>query len=65
MFRSGSNAYVSDSERIAIVHGGQERMVLRRHLAEIIQARTDEFLDLIRKNSSHAPVMTLHRQELS
>lgn len=48
-FGAAAMHMVSDSEQIAIVHGGQDRMVLRRHLAGIIQARTDEFLDLIRK----------------
>jgi len=47
-FGAAAMHMVSDSERIAIVHGGQERMVLRKHLAEIIHARTDEFLDLLR-----------------
>jgi cell division protein FtsA len=48
-FSAAATHMVSDSaEQIAIVHGEQKRMVLRRHLAEIIQARTDEFLDLIR-----------------
>lgn len=39
---------VSESEQIEISHGGQKKMVLRRHLTEILQARTEEFLDLIR-----------------
>ena len=39
---------VGESEKIPVVQGGQEKMVLRRHLAEILQARTDEFLDLLR-----------------
>jgi cell division protein FtsA len=48
-FGAAATHMVSDSaEQIAIVQGEQKRMVLRRHLAEIIQARTDEFLDLIR-----------------
>lgn len=40
---------VSDSEQIRIVHAGQERTIARRYVAEILQARTDEFLDLIQR----------------
>lgn len=47
-FGTAAMHMVNDSEQIEIVYGGQKRMVMRRHLAEILQARTDEFLDLIR-----------------
>ena len=39
---------VNDSEEIAIVQAGQEKKILRRQLSEIIQPRTEEFLELIK-----------------
>ncbi len=39
---------VNDSEEIDILQAGQGRKILRRHLSEIIQPRTEELLDLIR-----------------
>jgi cell division protein FtsA len=39
---------VQDSEEIEIVQAGQERKILRRHVAEIIQPRAEELLDLIK-----------------
>jgi cell division protein FtsA len=47
-FGAAARHMVSDSEKIEIVNTGEKKMVLRRHLAEILQARTEEFLDLIR-----------------
>ncbi len=35
-----------DAEYVEVVHGGQKKTVPRRLVAEILQARTDEFLDL-------------------
>lgn len=40
---------VPDSEEIEIVQAEQGRNILRRHLSEIIQPRTEELLDLIKK----------------
>jgi cell division protein FtsA len=48
-FGEASVQMVSDPEHIRIVHAGRERTLLHRHVAEILQARTDEFLDLIQK----------------
>jgi cell division protein FtsA len=39
---------VNDSEEIEIVQDGQEKKILRRHLSEIIQPRTEELLELIK-----------------
>jgi cell division protein FtsA len=39
---------VGDAEEIEIFQAGQERKILRRHLSEIIQPRTEELLDLIK-----------------
>jgi len=39
---------VNDSEKIDIVQAGQEKKILRRHLSEIIQPRTEELLELIK-----------------
>jgi cell division protein FtsA len=47
-FGSAALQMVKDQKQIEIIHGGQERMVLQRHVSEILQARTEEFLDLVR-----------------
>jgi cell division protein FtsA len=39
---------VDENEEIDIVQAGQARKILRRHLAEIIQPRSEELLDLIK-----------------
>ena len=43
-----SVSMVNDAEKVEIVHGAQKREISRRQVAEILQARTDEFLDLVR-----------------
>lgn len=48
-FGAAAAQMVSDSEQIEIVLSGQKRTIYRRLVAEILQARTDEFLDLIQK----------------
>jgi cell division protein FtsA len=40
---------VDDAEEIDIVQAGQGRKILRRHVAEIIQPRAEELLELIKK----------------
>jgi len=40
---------VTDSEQIEIIPFGQKRTIYRRHVAEILQARTEEFIGLIEK----------------
>jgi len=47
-FGSAATSMVSDSEEIDIIQAGQGRKILRRCLAEIIQPRTEELLDLIK-----------------
>lgn len=39
---------VNDSEEIEIVQAGQEKKILRRHLSDIIQPRTEELLELVK-----------------
>ena len=45
---SAGTSLVGDSEEIDIVQAGKGRKILRRHLSEIIQPRTEELLDLIK-----------------
>jgi cell division protein FtsA len=40
---------VGDSEELDIIQAGQGRKILRRHLSEIIQPRTEELVDLIKR----------------
>lgn len=47
-FGSAEILTVEDSNSIEIVCGEQKKMILQKNLAEILRARTDEFLDLIR-----------------
>lgn len=47
-FGVASTNMVNDSEEIEIMQAGQERKILRRHLAEIIQPRAVELLNLIK-----------------
>lgn len=47
-FGSATTSMVSDSEEIDIIQAGQERKISRRCLSEIIQPRTEEWLDLIK-----------------
>jgi cell division protein FtsA len=47
-FGSAVISRVHDSEEIEIVQAGQERKILRRHVAEIIQPRAEELLDLVK-----------------
>ena len=39
---------IDDSEEVDIIQAGQGRKILRRHLSEIIQPRTEELIDLIK-----------------
>ena len=39
---------IDDSEEVEIIQAGQDRKILRRHLSEIIQPRTEELIDLIK-----------------
>jgi cell division protein FtsA len=39
----------SESGQGEIIHGGKKRMIAQRNLIEILHARTDEFLDLVRR----------------
>jgi cell division protein FtsA len=47
-FGSTTISMVDENEEIDIVQAGQARKILRRHLAEIIQPRSEELLDLIK-----------------
>ncbi len=46
---SAMTSMVGDSEELDIVQAGQGRKILRRHLSEIIQPRTEELVDLIKR----------------
>ena len=39
---------IDDLEEVDIIQAGQERKILRRHMSEIIQPRTEELIDLIK-----------------
>ncbi len=39
---------IDDLEEVEIIQTGQDRKILRRHLSEIIQPRTEELIDLIK-----------------
>jgi cell division protein FtsA len=43
-----TTSLVNDSEEIAIIQAGNERKILRKYLAEIMEPRTEEHLDLIK-----------------
>jgi cell division protein FtsA len=47
-FGSTTISMVDENEEIDIIQAGQARKILRRHLAEIIQPRSEELLDLIK-----------------
>ena len=47
-FGSTTISMVDENEEIDIVQAGHARKILRRHLAEIIQPRSEELLDLIK-----------------
>ncbi|MDP2754762.1 MAG: cell division protein FtsA [Nitrospirota bacterium] len=47
-FGSAATSMVGDSEEIDINQAGQGKKILRRRLAEIIQPRTEELLDLVK-----------------
>ncbi len=47
-FGSALTLMVDESEEIEIIQSGEAKKILRRHLAEIIQPRADELLDLIK-----------------
>ena len=44
---------VDGSEEVEIIQPGQERKILRRHLSEILQPRTEELLDLIKNEMTN------------
>ena len=46
---SAMTSMVGDSEELDIIQAGQGRKILRRHLSEIIQPRTEELVDLIKR----------------
>ncbi len=39
---------IDDLEEVDIIQAGQDRKILRRHMSEIIQPRTEELIDLIK-----------------
>jgi cell division protein FtsA len=39
---------IDDSEEVEIIRAGQDRKILRRHLSDIIQPRTEELIELIK-----------------
>lgn len=47
-FGSTTISMVDENEEIDIVQAGQARKILRRHLAEIIQPRSEELMDMIK-----------------
>ena len=44
-----TTSLVNDAEEIAIIQAGNERKILRKYLSEIIEPRTEELLDLIKR----------------
>jgi cell division protein FtsA len=46
---SAMTSMVAASEELDIIQAGQGRKILRRHLSEIIQPRTEELMDLIKR----------------
>jgi cell division protein FtsA len=48
-FRETATHFENQSEQGEIVHGGLKRMIGQNHVMEILRARTDEFLDLVRR----------------
>jgi cell division protein FtsA len=47
-FGSTTISMVDENEEIDIVQAGHDRKILRRHLAEIIQPRSEELMDMIK-----------------
>lgn len=48
MHGAAITSLVNEAEEIDIIQAGQGRKILRRHMAEIVQPRTEELLDLIK-----------------
>ena len=48
-FGTAISDMISDAEEIEIIREGRERKILRRQIAEILQPRTEELMDLIKR----------------